>query len=764
MSITISEEQKAIIAAIRSDYNVIVEAVAGSGKTTLVLEAAKLSPDVKFIQLTYNSALKSDTRRKVNEQRIKNLEVHSYHSLARKYYDNNAHEDSHIEKILTLNIQLIKPAVYDVFVVDEAQDMTFEYYKLIKKFLFDSRVNNASLVIMGDRNQAINEYRGSDHRYLTLANNIIGFDREWKILTLTMSYRMTSNIGSFVQTISRKEINTCKPGPKIIYLKLKEYGEEMTLITYLYEFIVEKIESGQYVDEDIFILVPSLKKSASGKYKNFHFLEHKLKQHVLKNKRRINCYSPDKEENYSDSAAAGKIVFSTLNGSKGRERRCVIVFQFDSDYFEYYGKDLDTGCDICPNIHYVATSRASEQLIVIQSYGSAAIQYIDKKMIRKLHSDDIIDIGLHEEDLDSLNFTKRARAMELITNLGVTEMASHIKHSYLTKLTKMCEYEELNGDTNNINLPATVQFDTTETISPKKSVEELSAILGVAMPMSWEFIRSKKCTVINMLKNKESRDFIIIADPSRSVDPFLLDISSSNYLQDVAKYAIDYVSVKNGFTFKILQILNLEWFTPIIHDHCISLFDQYIPYGGTAKFEIRLCATIIWKNKEFKITGFADYKYNNIVWEFKCISQLSIENLLQLAIYAFLIENCNGETNGPEDKINFHSIVQTKARNKYKLFNCKNGMIWELMYDDIDIKDLINTIFESKQINKLDDAEFIQKCLEYTPSDSQIITRVDLKSMTLEQLKQYCRDNKISGFSKYNKADLITYIRSHNED
>ena len=38
------------------------------------------------------------------------------------------------------------------------------------------------------------------------------------------------------------------------------------------------------------------------------------------------------------------------------------------------------------------------------------------------------------------------------------------------------------------------------------------------------------------------------------------------------------------------------------------------------------------------------------------------------------------------------------------------------------------------------------------------------KLVTVPELKQYCRDNKIKGFSKYNKRDLYTYIIKYKFD
>jgi hypothetical protein len=73
-----SDEQYAIVNLVGKNTNIIVDAVAGSGKTTTVLFIASKFADKKILQITYNSELKIEVRKKVQEMEIKNLEIHSY--------------------------------------------------------------------------------------------------------------------------------------------------------------------------------------------------------------------------------------------------------------------------------------------------------------------------------------------------------------------------------------------------------------------------------------------------------------------------------------------------------------------------------------------------------------------------------------------------------------------------------------------------------------------------------------------------------------
>ena len=60
-----SEEQQIIIDHVKNKKNVIVDACAGSGKSTTVLSMAKSLPRRKFLQLTYNSMLRHEVNDKI---------------------------------------------------------------------------------------------------------------------------------------------------------------------------------------------------------------------------------------------------------------------------------------------------------------------------------------------------------------------------------------------------------------------------------------------------------------------------------------------------------------------------------------------------------------------------------------------------------------------------------------------------------------------------------------------------------------------------
>ena len=129
-----SEEQQTIINNIKNGYNVVVEAVAGSGKSTTILSLAKQFPEKEILQLTYNSSLRLDVREQVQNLELLNLQVHTFHSLAVKYYCKNAHTDTGIRNVLYEKKQPLSHTKLDILVIDENQD-TSELYFAHAKFL-----------------------------------------------------------------------------------------------------------------------------------------------------------------------------------------------------------------------------------------------------------------------------------------------------------------------------------------------------------------------------------------------------------------------------------------------------------------------------------------------------------------------------------------------------------------------------------------------------------------------------------------------------
>lgn len=79
----LTREQSAII---NSTGNIKINAVAGSGKTTTIIEYARTRPkNSKILYLAFNKSVKLDAQKKFNEKGLDNVTVETAHSLAYKH-------------------------------------------------------------------------------------------------------------------------------------------------------------------------------------------------------------------------------------------------------------------------------------------------------------------------------------------------------------------------------------------------------------------------------------------------------------------------------------------------------------------------------------------------------------------------------------------------------------------------------------------------------------------------------------------------------
>jgi superfamily I DNA/RNA helicase len=193
----ISDEQSNIVSLLKYN-NVAVDAVAGSGKTTTILYIAKTYENKNVLLLTYNKRLRQETIQRSNNLDLKNIEIHTYHSYCYKYYSNKCITDSGIINVIKNNTETKNNNVYDILIIDEAQDMTLLYYKLIHKIYADTIVDSR-ICILGDHHQSIFQFNNADERYLIYADRLFNLNKHsWKKTTLKISYRLTNEMSELL--------------------------------------------------------------------------------------------------------------------------------------------------------------------------------------------------------------------------------------------------------------------------------------------------------------------------------------------------------------------------------------------------------------------------------------------------------------------------------------------------------------------------------------------------------------------------------------
>lgn len=88
---------------------IAVKSVAGSGKTTTLLELAKIHKDKKILYLAFNRNLIAEIKKKKYDQKINNLVPTTFDSLMRNIFISNKKNEPNIVDIKTQNISKIIP-------------------------------------------------------------------------------------------------------------------------------------------------------------------------------------------------------------------------------------------------------------------------------------------------------------------------------------------------------------------------------------------------------------------------------------------------------------------------------------------------------------------------------------------------------------------------------------------------------------------------------------------------------------------------------
>lgn len=190
-----------------------------------------------------------------------------------------------------------------------------------------------------------------------MAPSLFNYNDSWRILKLSTSFRLTGNMAIFVNEVmlGRRQIAVAKGlGRPVHYVQ----GCVWSITDWVSRAIVDNIRNGNLLPEDVFILAASIKARSSKSKTPLRKLENMLVDS------RIPVFTPTDDQSRIDPEVAhGKVIFSSFHQCKGLERKFVVVFGFDANYFTYYACDADK--NTCPCTLYVAATRATETLILV---------------------------------------------------------------------------------------------------------------------------------------------------------------------------------------------------------------------------------------------------------------------------------------------------------------------------------------------------------------------------------------------------------------
>ncbi len=565
------------------------------------------------------------------------------------------------------------------------------------------------LIVLGDYMQGLYEFKGADTRFLTLAIEIWQNHPKLKSkifhkFTLKTSYRITNQMASFINNamLDEQRLIACRNGPiRVVYIRNTQRNIENTVI-----FHINSLLAAGAKPSDIFILGASVKgpNSAVRKMEN-----------VLVNKG-IPCHVPMFEsDNVDEKVIQKKLVFSTFHSVKGRQRKYVFVLGFDQSYMRFYGRNWSQ--DLCPSTLYVACTRATEGLAVLEHCDFETDRPLDflKMSQFDMKKQDYIDFK--GAPYYPLFQTPDAPIDEIVFKHFVTptELIKFIPEFVLESITPILESIFV------IEREKGVELDIPTTIETADGFfEEISDLNGLAIPaMYYDFLNSKWSN--DVTQNVLYETVLLILDEMKDHEhKFLKEIASK--MPTTFTKPADYLYLANVYTafqeklyFKLKQIMpnDYNWITDELMNQCKKRLDKFIGSEcETAKPLIE--KTLIHQSQEidhekidqflneyfednikFRFTARLDVVTTQTIWEIKCVREITMDHQLQVVIYAWLYEMLRGDT----------------QQHCFKIFNIRTGEIQKLVADKKYLDFIVVSLLQGKyqEVEKISDAEFITR-------------------------------------------------------
>jgi len=669
--INFTEQQKQVIKfAEGTDANsLIIDAVAGSGKTTTIIGIAEAVPNKSILQFTYNAMLKGEVRDKVKY--LHNVEVHSYHSFAVKYYEPKAYVDTVICSIISKNkAPYTSIPNYDLIVVDEAQDMTPLYYRLIRKIIIDSNYQG-QIIIMGDRYQGIYEFKKADTRFLTLASKLYT-DFNFVDLKLSESKRITNPIAQLVNNMTKSNrISSSKEGRKVQYIVDNPFRAADDLAN----FLVKQINDKKITPNDIFVLCPSVK-SINAPFK-------KMENILVMNN--IPCYvSKATEHKIDEKIIHSKVVFTTFHQSKGRERKVVIIFNFDASYFKYYARSLDP--KVCPATLYVGVTRAKEHLYLIHDKKEAPLPFLTFDEELKNYTD--------IKGKSTFTTSEETSLPSVEHKTCVTELIKYLDDDTLYTLSLLIDQLFLEFRKPFMKVSFTNDIETNSE-NDNKMYEQVSDLNGLAIPAMWESRhKGHMSTIERNLEKLVMDDKIDMFLKSKLLNLNLPCKTPSDFLL----CANLYTAVVEKLYFKISQIPEHNWLNIQDVDKCLDVMEMTLNEESESSYTFEKGINYTYESLEYgniQITGVIDAVSESTVFEFKCVDTITLEHQLQLLAYCWLWYKVHGEN----------------AKRLFKLLNIRTGQVFQINENKMYLlEDVMSVLFSAKYTVKEEksDVEFIE--------------------------------------------------------
>lgn len=487
------EQSVAINTLLHTNDNIIIDAIAGSGKTTTILHLAQSSPDTKFLVLVYNRRLMLETKERVLGLRLENVTILNYHALGARYYTPECATDQGMKRIVEEDMPVtegLSLPEFSVLVMDEQQDMTPILKRFVDKVIRDKgfvgpgrvpidRTNQLRVVVLGDKRQEVYSFNNADSRFLTMAARpeVFGYlnNNKWRAADQTTSNRVTQQNVDFINQqmlkqplgmamrAVRNQSQDGAPYPKPRYVICDPYedilGEVMRLL-----------DTCGLSPTEIIVLAPSVRGASPAVY-----LANDLAL------RGIPVFRSDSDvSDIAPEVASGKVLICTYHQAKGIERRASIVLGFDQGYHTWFDKTVSPRTAVS-NPQYVAATRALEHLILIHDSRRAALPFVDLAKVG-----DTCEL-LTVRPLQVETPTKKER----VPAFSVTALCRNLSETLITDCLSRLDFRLLATPAYGVPAPPTEIEDRSGLL------EGVSSITGTAAPAVFHWRQRRQTSIIS---------------------------------------------------------------------------------------------------------------------------------------------------------------------------------------------------------------------------------------------------------------------------
>lgn len=607
-AVTLSEEQRRVQETISRGTHVVVEAVAGSGKTTTMIETVRSLSDKRVLMLYYNRRAADDAAQRLKRQGVDDRCVaKTLDGAAWKYYGSG--DKGRAKEVVDSDSPLLNTQfVPELVIIDEAQDLSWTKVSFVLKLLRDLNIETCQLVLVGDRYQCINECFGASEIFIAEPQSIFDTSRPWIRTSLSTSYRCPSSICDFVN-VSLRSPQRMEPCD----------GREACNVTYMYlnartcasdianEILRLKSEQG-YTDEDFMVVIRDKKKDRG-------IAPCDMCTALTRNGCMIEW-----TDTADDKTIKGKVWFTTPNRAKGLERKVVFVYGFDE--FWWMMEKKKNPSKRFSNVTYVSCTRAKERLYVIHdnSYNSPSPSYFVPSPCISLFPNSLRwgNVRLEGEVVLPTHVRKT------VTNL--MEQATDEK---LEIAVDFFDVEVIHEASYHVRLPQTVKVSH----QGVEYVENISAINGLGIPCLAQFTMQRKLNLLEEMVRKRI-PFIKCRSCLPRYDSVVESIQREPHISLMLEL-VTLVDATFGIEAKVKQLVDYDWLNDVDIERCTEFLQSLIP--TEAFFEHPLEEREIdVRGLSFSIRGRADCITHDTMWEFKCTETIENRHLVQLAIYAWM--------------------------------------------------------------------------------------------------------------------------------